>query len=279
LHGLTIIAFVGSVFSPYYFRARKGGMADPENHCAINVALYGRHKRWAMTERGLAHVTRTADQFSVGPSSMVWENGSLVITINERCAPLPFALRGRVIFTPEQIYDSPIMLDTDAKHFWQAVAPHGRIKVEMEHPALSWEGSAYHDMNWGDEALEQGFDRWNWCRSTTPNCTQVFYDVTRRDGTTFAFGRNFQNGIIIDIDLPARHSLSHGFWGMSRDANSETPPTLIATLEDAPFYTRNQLAITVGDERRKAIHESLSLKRFAHPIVQLMLPFRMPRRR
>ena len=37
--GLTIIAFVGSVFSPYYaWRGRR----DPLDHCAINVALYGR---------------------------------------------------------------------------------------------------------------------------------------------------------------------------------------------------------------------------------------------
>jgi carotenoid 1,2-hydratase len=277
LHGLTIIAFVGSVFSPYYLRARKSGMADPENYCAINVALYGKHKRWAMTERGLAHVRRGDDRFSVGPSSMAWENGSLVITIDERCAPLPFALKGRVIFKPSELYDSPVMLDADTKHFWQAVAPHGHVKVDMEQPALSWEGSAYHDMNWGNEPLENGFEKWNWCRSATPKGTKVFYDLTRRNGTTFAFGRNFQNGNISDVDLPARHSLSRGFWGMPRDVNSESPPTLIATFEDAPFYTRNHIAISIAGERRKAIHESLSLKRFAHPIVQLMLPFRMPR--
>ena len=40
-HGLTIIAFIGSVFSPYYAWARRRGPADPLNHCALNVALYG----------------------------------------------------------------------------------------------------------------------------------------------------------------------------------------------------------------------------------------------
>ena len=37
-HGLTIIAFIGSVFSPYYAWA---GRRDPLDHCAFNVALYG----------------------------------------------------------------------------------------------------------------------------------------------------------------------------------------------------------------------------------------------
>ena len=51
--GLTIIAFIGSVFSPYYAWARRKGDAGPENHVAVNVALYGKGgKRWSMTERG-----------------------------------------------------------------------------------------------------------------------------------------------------------------------------------------------------------------------------------
>ena len=39
-NGITIIAFIGSVFSPYYALARRNGPADPLNHCAINVAIY-----------------------------------------------------------------------------------------------------------------------------------------------------------------------------------------------------------------------------------------------
>jgi carotenoid 1,2-hydratase len=148
LNGLSIIAFVGSVFSPYYANARKRGDTNPENHCAMNVALYGQHKRWAMTERSASRIERTANSFTLGPSSMTWENGSLVIAINERCCPLPSTLQGRIIFTPDVFYNSPIALDVNAKHYWQAVAPYGHITVEFEKPALSWWGKAYHDMNW-----------------------------------------------------------------------------------------------------------------------------------
>jgi carotenoid 1,2-hydratase len=45
-----VIAFVGSVFSPYYHWA---GRRDPEDHVCINVALYRPGgNRWSMTERG-----------------------------------------------------------------------------------------------------------------------------------------------------------------------------------------------------------------------------------
>jgi carotenoid 1,2-hydratase len=269
---------VGSVFSPYYARARRKGLGNPENHCAINVALYGGKRRWAMTERGAKHVTRTLQNFSVGPSSMAWDNNDLVIDINERCMPLPFSLRGRVTLTPREIYTSPIALDSHNKHFWQAVAPQARVSVEFENPKLSWSGTAYHDMNWGDEPLERGFRNWTWLRTNTTTGTQVLYDVERQDGSRLSFGRRFANGRVIERNFPTTHDLKSGFWGMTRSVSSEDKPRLIAPLEDAPFYTRNQIEMTLDGERCEAFHESLSLDRFTNPIVQMMLPFRMPRR-
>ncbi len=52
-NGITIIAFIGSVFSPYYALARRNGPADPLNHCAINVAIY-RKARQALGDDGAA---------------------------------------------------------------------------------------------------------------------------------------------------------------------------------------------------------------------------------
>ncbi len=47
--GFSIIWFIGSVFSPYYHWA---GRREPNNHVAVNIALYGRgSRRWTMTER------------------------------------------------------------------------------------------------------------------------------------------------------------------------------------------------------------------------------------
>ncbi len=65
--GLTLIAFVGSVFSPFYAGARRRGRAEAIDHCAINVALYGDTSRWAMTERDRGAVRRTAEQFADWP--------------------------------------------------------------------------------------------------------------------------------------------------------------------------------------------------------------------
>lgn len=266
------------MFSPYYARARKNLKGDPENHCALNVALYGGKPRWAMTERGATHIQRDSKNFTIGPSSMTWDRDDLLIEINERCMPLPSSLRGRVRLTPGQQYYAPVTLDADSKHYWQAVAPDARVSVEFENPKLAWSGAAYLDMNWGDEPLEQGFKNWTWLRAKTATGTQVLYEVERRDGSHLSFGRRFEEGHIIERDVPPSHNLPRGFWGMARPVNSEASPRLISTLEDAPFYTRSHVEMTLDGERCEAFHESLSLDRFVNPTVQMMLPFRMPRR-
>jgi len=104
--GLTLIAFLGSVFSPYYAWARRRGAANPLEHCALNVALYGpRGGRWAMTERGMSQTSRSASRLSIGPSAMRWSGDSLIVRVEERCAPLPRRLKGEIRLHPASLTD------------------------------------------------------------------------------------------------------------------------------------------------------------------------------
>jgi hypothetical protein len=50
------------------------------------------------------------------------------------------------------------------------------------------------------------------------------------------------------------------------------------TLEDTPFYVRSVLNSSLLGERVVSVHETLNVPRFASTAVQLMLPWRMPRR-
>ena len=118
-HGLTVIAFVGSVFSPYYAWARRRGNADPFNHCALNVALYGpRAGRWSMTERAAAAVARARSSLAIGRSTLNWDGTALQVSIDEVCAPIPTRLRGTLRLTPSVLGDSTFMLDESGLHQW-----------------------------------------------------------------------------------------------------------------------------------------------------------------
>jgi carotenoid 1,2-hydratase len=231
-----------------------------------------------MTECGQSSVSRDASAFTVGPSSMRWDKDALEIQIDERCSPLPFRLRGQITLRPTAMHATPTMLSERGQHFWQAVAPEARVDVCLESPRINWSGLAYHDMNWGDEPLERGFREWTWARAKTQTGTRVVYDATLRNGDRTTFGIEFSGGAQRGCTVPNLHQLPKAFWRMQRPVRSEKPPRLISTLEDAPFYTRNHVALELDGAPCEAIHESLSLDRFAHPVTQRMLPFKMPRK-
>ena len=77
---VSVIGFIGSVFSPWYAWS---GRRDPANHCCINVVTYGPGGRFTMTDRGRSALRQSRDALVVGPSRMRWDNGVLVIDVNE----------------------------------------------------------------------------------------------------------------------------------------------------------------------------------------------------
>ncbi len=283
-HGLTIIAFIGSVFSPYYARARRRGLGDPRNHCALNIALYQRGQgRWALTERGSADLQTSAQRLEIGPSSLRWEDGQLVVRIAERCTPWLHRLEGELRLDGPFREDLDFALDPHGRHHWGPIAPATRAHLHLTHPQVRWSGDAYLDSNAGSVPLEQDFQRWHWSRQTCPDgSTEVYYDVDRRDGgTTLLRVRVAPQGAAESLPAPARANLPGTGWQLQRMSRLPAGSTqVVRTLEDTPFYARSLLRVdqtTAGSEPGLVMHESLDLDRFDRAWVQCLLPFRMPR--
>jgi len=281
-HGLSIIAFVGSVFSPYYAWSRAHGHAEPEDFCALNVALYGSAgKRWTMTERSRASVERSADHFRIGPSALRWHGDRLVIDIDEHAAPLPRRVRGRVTLHPSALNNFVTPLDAGGRHRWGPIAACSRVEVEMAHPAARWSGHAYFDSNEGDEPIDRPFVEWDWSRaSLRDGSTGVIYDVQNKQGPDRVLALRFApDGGVQPFEAPPRHALPTTLWRIPRRLRSDAPPRELQRLEDAPFYARAVLAAGLLGEPVSAMHETLNLPRLVSPLVQKMLPWRMPRTR
>ncbi len=293
-YGLTVIAFIGSVFSPYYAWARRRGhgLADPLNHCAMNVALYARpgstpRGRWAMTERGRAAVERSATRLQIGASSMAWEGDALVVTIDETTVPWPTRLRGRITLRPDALMHQSYPLDPQGLHAWRPIAPCAQVEARFTEPGLHWRGTGYLDSNRGQRPLEQDFAHWDWSRAALADKrSAVLYDVQRTDGSALALALAFDaQGRAEPFAPPPAVTLPATGWRMPRATRSDDGgggggggARVEQTLEDAPFYSRSVLRTRLLGEDAAAVHESLSLKRWARPVVQAMLPFRMPRR-
>jgi carotenoid 1,2-hydratase len=280
-HGLSLIAFVGSVFSPYYAWARRRGPADPDNHCALNVALYSPGtSRWSMTERGARQCAREVDRFTIGPSQLHWDGEGLTITIDEVGVPFPKRIRGTVRVIPDQLFNFSTALDRHDRHHWGPLAPSARVDVDLEHPCLRWSGHAYLDSNEGVEPVERAFNEWDWSRcQLADGSTAVLYDVEPGlPGGRLLALRFHADGSVSEFDAPPLRSLPKTAWRLPRRMRSDSPIRVLQQLEDTPFYQRAMLQSQMLGETVTSFHETLNVPRLVSPIVQAMLPWRMPRR-
>jgi carotenoid 1,2-hydratase len=279
-----LIAFVGSVFSPYYALARRNNsVVNPENYCSLNVAIYSPGKnRWAMTERGEKQVSRSPNEFVIGPSSLQWDGNKLTVHIQERAVPFGQKIAGTVELYPTTLFNFSTPLDAAGKHRWGPLAPSARVKVRLNSPVLQWEGNAYLDSNEGDEPISQAFHEWDWSRAEmSGGRTSVIYDVREKNVQENILALTFNpNGTIDHFEAPPRQALPKTFWGIRghmRNPNSETL-AVHKMLENTPFYTRSVLNSELLGEKVLSFHETLSVPKLISTSTQLMLPWRMPRK-
>lgn len=276
--GLTLIFFVGSVFSPSYAKARSKGPADPAPYSAVNVCLYGPRTGWAFTERPLDPTTRGPASWTLGRSQIAWEDSTLVARFDEPCTPFPGRLRGSVRLTPELQGPAPIDLDAAGRHRWWPVAPRAQAEVMLDEPELRFTGQGYHDANWGDEPLERAFRRWTWTRAWTRQGVRLSYDTVPVEGEpvdrTLRFGEP-----AVDEGPGQVQVLPGTLWRVSRSVRTPRGggARLRDTFEDTPFYNRSLLDLDLGDQRVAAVHETVDLVRFQRSWVQGLLPFRIHR--
>lgn len=284
---MTLIMFIGSVFSPYYASARRRGRGEPENHCAFNTILYGpgSRKRWSMTERSQKDLARTPERLCIGPSQAHWDGERLIMHVDERCTPVPLRMHGRITVTPAPLTGHSLWLDRRGRHRWHPLAPRARVVVHMQSPQLRWEGHGYLDSNEGKEPLASGFHEWDWSRERLPDgdC-RVRYETRSSGGQQQRLTLRFDaGGKMHQESVTSERTIlpTTPVWRIRRHTLSDPQlpsPNIVRTLEDTPFYARSLMARQRGEEKILAVHESLDLRRFEQRWVQTLLPFRMPRR-
>lgn len=234
-----------------------------------------------MTERGLPAIARDAAFFRIGPSRLLWKGDDLLLEVDEWTAPLPRRLRGRIRLVPEGLTGLVVELAARGSHRWWPIAPRARVEVVLDEPVLRFWGHGYLDANEGLEPLEAGFRSWDWSRAGDGGETVILYEGVRHDGSALALAlRADHDGGLEPIPAPPCQSLPRSRWGLARSTRVDPGhrARLVRSLEDGPFYARARLATRLLGREFPAIHETLSLDRFARPWVQLLLPFRMPRR-
>jgi carotenoid 1,2-hydratase len=86
------------------------------------------------------------------------------------------------------------------------------------------------------------------------------------------------DGSIEPFEAPPSQRLPRTRWGIARRMRSDGPVNVLQQLEDTPFYQRAVLQSTLLGQQVNSFHETLNVPRLVSPVVQAMLPWRMPRR-
>lgn len=280
---LTMIVFVGSVFSPYYARARRRGNAEAQNYCAFNTILYGPKQRkfWSMTERGAGQLRCDPHRYSLGPSSLAWDGEQLHAQINERCVPLPRRMQGNIRVTPSALTEHSLLLDENGRHRWHPLAPISRVEVDFPSLGVRWSGNGYMDSNEGNEPLADGFTGWDWARSHLANGDCAVRYETRphmQQPRRLALRFTPEGEIFSEATSKANQMPTTSVWRVPRRMpGAQEQMQLVRTLEDTPFYARSLIEGSGSAGGSAGFHESLSMERFQQAWVQTLLPFRMPR--
>ncbi|MEM1100925.1 MAG: carotenoid 1,2-hydratase, partial [Pseudomonadota bacterium] len=264
---ISIIGFIGSVFSPWYAWS---GRRHPQNHCCINVATYGAGGRFTMTDRGASALRLSADRFEVGPSSMSWTGDELVIDINEVSSPpLISRVQGQVRVKPAAMTEVEMPLTPDGAHVWRPFAPTSSISVELGAPGWQWQGHGYFDANFGTRALEQDFSFWSWGRYPLGDGSACFYDADRLDGSQLATAIRFDadGGAEVMSRTPPLTRFRRSLWAVKRETRADEGylPHQVQNMLDAPFYSRSAVRTRIEGEETVGVHEALDLRRFRSP--------------
>ncbi|MDE3081344.1 MAG: carotenoid 1,2-hydratase [Paracoccaceae bacterium] len=277
---ISVIAFIGTVFSPWYAWSGRG---DPANHVCLNVTTAGPGGRFTMTDRGRGALRQAPGAITIGPSRMAWDGRRLVVEVDEWGAPpLVTRVRGRIVLEPAAVTGVELPLTPDGAHIWRPFAPVSRIEVDLGRPGWQWRGHGYLDANFGTRPLEDDFSQWTWGRFAAPDAALCQYDALRRDGASARLGMRFgADGGVEVVDLPAPSPLPRTIWGLPRQVRSDpgSQPSVLRTMLDGPFYNRSVVQARIDGATVEGVHETLDLRRYARTWVKALVATRVPRRR
>ncbi|MEI4231579.1 carotenoid 1,2-hydratase [Roseovarius sp. D22-M7] len=249
----------------------------------MNVATYGPGGRFTMTDRGRAALRQSETALTIGPSAMRWQDGALVIDIDEISSPpIISRVRGSIRVTPSALTSVEMPLTPDGSHVWRPFAPTCEIEVDLNAAGWQWDGHGYFDANFGTRALEQDFSYWTWGRFPTRHGSTCFYDATRLDGSTLGVGVEFDSaGHACAVTPPPKTRMRRSLWAVARDTRADRgyQPRQVQGMLDAPFYSRSAVRTRINGEETVGVHEALDLTRFRSQLLKPMLAVRVPRRK
>ena len=186
---LVCIWFLGNPFSPYYAQAVQGQASDPFAANALFFALYKNGQLYAYHFTHFENGVGADSGLCFGPNTLILTNGLWQMTLADENAN-GRKLDTSLTFTAPPLQPATVTSDRfDDTHSWLPAAPFcrvsGQITLREAHnpgaETISFEGTGYHDHNWGRLPFDAAIRDWYWARAALGGTrAAVLYHVRPR---------------------------------------------------------------------------------------------------
>lgn len=267
------IFMLGSLFSPRYsVAARRGGR--PLEHSAVNFALYheGVRRLWVLSEYPRAEL-ESPGRLRIGRSTLTYSGeGTVRMDVEDSTAPWGRPVRASLTLRPMTPVGEVVRLMPDLPHYWQALAPRARARLEVPSLGVEADGLGYHDTNHGDELLGARLSGWHWARTHGEGETVVDYHLPDGVPSLRVVAREAGVRCEREVAHEARPTNMTG-WGLRVPSRLHAGNQLVGEprlLESSPFYARLEARQGTLD----SLGEVADFRRFHSPFIRWMAHFR-----
>ncbi len=304
---LVCIWFLGNPFSPYYAQAARGRAGDPFAANALFFALYKNGQLHAYHFTQFEAGVSASDALCFGPNTLSLTNGLWQMTLADENAN-GRTLEALLTFTAPPLHAAPLQSDAFSDtHSWLPAAPFcrvsGQITLREAHnpgaETIMFEGTGYHDHNWGRLPFEDTIRDWYWARAALGDTQSggtraaVLYHVRPRGrGAALTHLLLFEDGHLRRHETGCRVTLSRRVlsglgtvYATRLTAEAEglrAEFVLEGRLDSAPFYVRAPCRATVRsgetEETGRGMAEYLRPRMMGWPLVASAMRARIVRR-
>lgn len=305
-YSIVVIFYEGNPFSKRYIKAIAEGKNNLAAHFpALSISLYkdGRPLFYAFEEF-------TADECSFStetPGGNAGRNrfegekdgNNLVyrVELNQAVANGD-SIKGVLEFrSADQAYqmNENDGDNTESAHRWNLIQPKAAVTGELKlsgssAESISFDGSGYHDHNFGSEPMKDTFDEWYWGRYHLGNVTLIYYLMRVNNAwekkawllsETGDVRAMPHDGITLDQSELSLFALSSARVLKFEDGNFNAHLQLDRLTDNGPFYQRfeGRIIATIGNKPRQSrgISEYIKPKRIYNklfwPLVDMRIKY------
>jgi carotenoid 1,2-hydratase len=277
--GFVIIFYDGNPFSTRYIEQSEKAPMYPSQFPAISISVYkqGKPIYYSFTE-----AKENEASFSSEVSAGQVLNNSFSCSLEERTLtyhilldeelPTGDRLKGELNFrgvTGQKGFGD----EKDDDHLWNLIQSRADVRGELRvnGKAHTFEGSGYHDHNFGEEPMDHSFTDWYWGRFHIGQKSLVYYVMNTKEGQDYRAWLFDQEGRMEGEFNDIRYEdFRTNFFGLKSARKLDLSGDglkasiqLSKILDNGPFYQRfrSELILQQGED----MYTSRGISEYIHP--------------